>query len=131
MKGKPWTVEDEKKLAKLVKDKKTLGVIAETLGKSPEAVRKKIERLKLEVVDQALQQRTTTTSPLVLPKELPSVEESIIDLFRCLNDFDDSITRYQVNWFFTNKVEKDEVRHYSCRTIRRYGWCLGGECPRL
>lgn len=57
--------------------------------------------------------------------------ESIIDLFRCLNDFDDSITRYQVNWFFTNKVEKDEIRPYSCRTIRRYGWCLGDECPRL
>lgn len=57
--------------------------------------------------------------------------ESIIDLFRCLNDFDDSITRYQVNWFFTNKVEKDEVRPYSCRTIGRYGWCLDDECPRL
>jgi Fe-S cluster assembly iron-binding protein IscA len=53
----------------LVKDKKTLDVIAETLGKSPEAVRKKIERLKLEVVDQALQQRTTTSN------KLPSVEE--------------------------------------------------------
>jgi hypothetical protein len=57
--------------------------------------------------------------------------ESIIDLFRCLNDFDDSITRYQVNWFFNNKVEKNEVRPYSCRTIQRYGWCLGGECSRL
>jgi hypothetical protein len=54
--------------------------------------------------------------------------ESIIDLFRCLNDFEDSIIRYQVNWFFTNKVEKDEVRPYSCRTIRRYGWCLSNEC---
>ncbi len=57
--------------------------------------------------------------------------ESIIDLFRCLNDFDDSITRYQVNWFFTNEVDKKEVRPYSCRTIQRYGWCLGEECSRL
>ena len=57
--------------------------------------------------------------------------ESIIDLFRCLNDFDDSITRYQVNWFFTNKVDKNEVRTYSCRTIQRYGWCQGDECPKL
>jgi hypothetical protein len=56
--------------------------------------------------------------------------ESIIDLFRCLNDFDDSITRYQVNWFFTNKVDKNEVRPYSCRTIQRYGWCLGVDCSR-
>jgi len=56
--------------------------------------------------------------------------ESIIDLFSCLNDFDDSITRYQVNWFFTNKVDKNEVRPYSCRTIQRYGWCQGIDCPR-
>ncbi len=28
--------------------------------------------------------------------------ESIIELFRCLNDFDYSITSYQVNWFFTH-----------------------------
>jgi DNA primase large subunit len=55
---------------------------------------------------------------------------SIIDLFKCLNDFDDSITHYQVNWFFTNKVDRDEIRPYSCPTIRRYGWCLSEECPR-
>jgi hypothetical protein len=56
--------------------------------------------------------------------------ESIIDIFICLNDFDDSITLYQVNWFFTNKVDKSEVRPYTCRTIERYGWCLGNECPK-
>jgi len=57
--------------------------------------------------------------------------ESIIDLFRCFNDFDENITTYQVNWFFTNKVERGEIIPYSCRTIRRYGWCLGEECQRL
>jgi hypothetical protein len=57
--------------------------------------------------------------------------ESIVDLFRCLNDFNDSITSYQVNWFFTNKVDRNEVRPYSCRTIQKYGWCLGDECPKL
>jgi hypothetical protein len=57
-------------------------------------------------------------------------QESIIDLFRVLNDFDDAITRYQVSWFFNNKVEKDNVKPYSCRTIERYGWCLGNECHR-
>jgi hypothetical protein len=57
--------------------------------------------------------------------------ESIIEIFRCLNDFDESITRYQVNWFFTNRVNKNEVRNYSCRTIQKYGWCLGDQCPRL
>ena len=58
-------------------------------------------------------------------------QESIIDLFRCLNDFDDSITRYQVNWFFTHWVDKGEITPYSCRTIQRYGWCIGDQCPRL
>jgi DNA primase large subunit len=38
--------------------------------------------------------------------------ESIIDLFRCFNDFDYSITSYQVNWFIANWVEKDEIRPY-------------------
>jgi hypothetical protein len=57
-------------------------------------------------------------------------QESIIDLFRVLNDFDDAITRYQVSWFFNNKVEKDNVKPYSCRTIERYGWCLCNECHR-
>ena len=32
--------------------------------------------------------------------------ESIIDIFRCLNDFDDSITRYQVNGFSPTKLKK-------------------------
>ena len=57
--------------------------------------------------------------------------ESIVELFRCLNDFDYSITSYQVNWFFTHWVEKNSIRPYSCRTIQKYGWCLGDECPRL
>ena len=57
--------------------------------------------------------------------------ESIIDLFRCFNDFSESITEYQVNWFLANRVEKGEIRPYSCRTIRKYGWCLGDQCPRL
>jgi hypothetical protein len=57
--------------------------------------------------------------------------ESIIDLYRCLNDFDYSITTYQVNWFFNHWVEKGEITPYSCQTIQRNGWCLGDECPRL
>jgi hypothetical protein len=72
---------------------------------------------------------------LALLQEAYSLEfhsqESIIDLFRCLNDFDDSITRYQVNWFFTHWVEKGEITPYNCRTIQRYGWCIGDQCPRL
>jgi hypothetical protein len=57
--------------------------------------------------------------------------QSIIDLFRCFNDFNESITEYQVNWFLANRVEKSQVRPYSCRTIQKYGWCLGNQCPKL
>jgi hypothetical protein len=57
--------------------------------------------------------------------------ESIIDLYRCLNDFNESITQYQVNWFFTNKVDRNDIRPYSCRTVQKYGWCLSDECPRM
>ncbi len=56
--------------------------------------------------------------------------ESIIELFRCLNDFDYSITSYQVNWFFTHWVEKSSIRPYNCRTVQRYGWCLNEDYPR-
>jgi hypothetical protein len=73
-KGKPWTAEQEKHLRKLMAAKDPLDVIASKLKKSPEAVRKKIERLGLEVVD--LGGLRTTTS-LVLPNELPTVEETL------------------------------------------------------
>jgi len=55
--------------------------------------------------------------------------ESLIDLYRGFNDFDESITHYQVNWFLTNCVE-DQVKPYSCLTIQKYGWCLGEQLPK-
>jgi len=53
------------------------------LGKSPEAVRKKIDRLGLEVVDHKKNSRTTTS--LEIPKELPTVEETLKMLASVLN----------------------------------------------
>lgn len=73
-KGKPWTPSQEKQLRQLLKGKDSLDVIAVKLNKSPEAIRKKIERLGLEVVD--LRGLRTTTS-LAIPKELPTVEETL------------------------------------------------------
>jgi hypothetical protein len=72
-KGKPWTVDEEKRLRRFLEAKDPLDVIAAKLKKSPEAVRKKIERLGLEVVDPKAY-RTTT---LEIPKELPTVEEAL------------------------------------------------------
>ena len=76
MKGKPWSVEEEKQLRSLVEAKLPLVVVAAKLQKPDEAVRQKIRRLGLEVVEQ---QRSvcSTTSRLVLPEELPSVEEAL------------------------------------------------------
>ncbi len=83
MKGKPWSVEEEKKLVELMKAEKSPELIAETLDKTPEAVKKKIHRLKLEVVGPTLRHETTTTK-LVLPEELPSVEEALTILAAAL-----------------------------------------------
>ena len=40
-------------------------------------MRQKIRRLKLEVVVHPINQARTTTSPLSLPEELPSVEAAL------------------------------------------------------
>ncbi len=80
-KGKPWSPELEKELKDLVAAKTSLAVIAKKLDKPEEAVRVKIRRLGLEVVDQRKKVRcSTTTAELVLPKELFSVEEVLKEL---------------------------------------------------
>jgi len=75
-KGKPWTVEEENKLRELVSAEEPLGIIAAKLGKSEQAIVKKIERLGLKVVVQAARKQTTT-SEFAVPMELPSVEEAL------------------------------------------------------
>jgi len=80
-KGKPWSHELEKELIELVGTKTSLAVIAKKLGKPEEAVRIKVRRLGLEVVDQRKKFRcSTTTAELVLPDELFSVEEVLKEL---------------------------------------------------
>jgi len=80
-KGKPWSPELEKELSNLVNAKTSLAAIAKKLGKPEEAVRVKIRRLGLEVVDPNKKvRRTTTTTELELPKELFSVEEVLKEL---------------------------------------------------
>ncbi len=74
MKGKPWTVEEEKQLRELVSAKVSIGVIAAKLNRQPDAVMIKCKRLKLEVV---VGRGYTTTTSIDLPKELPSIEEAL------------------------------------------------------
>ena len=73
-KGKPWTKAEVEKLRSLVEHKQSWEVMAAQLKRTPDAVKKKCKRLGLEVVG-AKGYRTTTS--LKLPKELPSVEESL------------------------------------------------------
>jgi len=77
MKGKPWTVEEEKQLRDLVKAGKTVDELAAELKKSPGAIKKKLRRLGLEVVvpnEKKIRGTTTTSFRLVVPDDLPSVE---------------------------------------------------------
>ena len=77
VKGKPWTVEEEKQLRKLVESGESLNIIAPKMKKSKQAIRRKIERLGLEVVGQKPVDSRTTTSNAVLPHELISMEEAL------------------------------------------------------
>jgi hypothetical protein len=49
VKGKPWSVEEEKQLKDLVEAKNSVSVIAKKLGKTSDAVVQKCYRLGLEV----------------------------------------------------------------------------------
>ena len=79
MKGKPWSVEDENRLKQMLQADKSVRVIAKAMGKTRDCIRKKIARLGLEVVVHAEKSggTTTTSTSLVLPEELPSVEEAL------------------------------------------------------
>jgi len=83
VKGKPWTVEEEKQLQDMLRSDKSVRVIAKAMGKTRDCIRKKIARLGLEVVVHSESQRTTTTS-LKLPADLPSIEEELKKLSAAL-----------------------------------------------
>jgi hypothetical protein len=77
MRGKPWTVEEERQLRQMLEANKSVRVIAKALGKTRDCVRMKIVRLGLEVVVHPEKSERTTTTELILPEDLPSVEEAL------------------------------------------------------
>ncbi|MCW4016335.1 MAG: hypothetical protein NWF06_08195 [Candidatus Bathyarchaeota archaeon] len=77
-KGKPWPKADVKKLTNLVEAKQFLDVIDKEFPQYSEgAIKKKCKRIGLEVVVRVSGISKTTTSELEIPKELPSVEETL------------------------------------------------------
>jgi phage portal protein BeeE len=77
MRGKPWSVEEEKQLREMVQEHKRLSEIAGFFGKSPESIKQKISRLKLVVVVRQIQGTTTSN-------KLPSVEKALQKLNNAL-----------------------------------------------
>ena len=83
-KGKPWTVQEERQLKTLREEGKLVSQIATVLGKSEGSIKQKLMRLGLKVV--TLEKSIgTTTSELIMPEELPSVEEALKDLVAAMN----------------------------------------------
>ena len=83
-KGKPWTVQDERELQKFREDGRTVSQIAARMNLSEDAVRQKLRRLGLKVVTMR-KSSWTTTSELIMPEELPSIEEALKQLIGAMN----------------------------------------------
>ena len=78
MKGKPWSVDEERQLRKLREDGKTVAEIASRIKKSEGAIKQKLARLGLkQVVVTSQNSGVTTTSELIIPEDLPSVEDQL------------------------------------------------------
>jgi hypothetical protein len=79
MKGKPWSVEEEKQLRELVDAKASLEVIMGKMHKAVDSVQKKCVRLGLEVEGGGAKKIKTpsSSSGLKLPAELPSIGEAL------------------------------------------------------
>lgn len=85
-KGRPWTVQEERQLRKLREEGKTVAEIALRMKLTPDATKKKLQRLGLKVVPLQKSGGTTTSSAeLILPEELPSIEEALKDLVAAMN----------------------------------------------
>ena len=84
--GKPWTVDDERQRRQLLTEKKSVRSIAKVLGKSLTSVQMKASRLGLVVVDGSEKNTPSTTTfvKIILPIELPSIEEELKTLVATL-----------------------------------------------
>ena len=85
-KGKPWSVEQTRQLIELRKNGKTVAEIANLMDKSVDAIKQKLRRLGLKVVTIKISRGTTSTvEELVIPNDLPTIEEAILKLAAAMN----------------------------------------------
>jgi hypothetical protein len=76
-KGKPWTVDEETALKDMMEANTPLEVMATKLNKKPDTIYVKCVRL-------GLKKKLATSSGIPLPKDLPSVEETLKKLAAAL-----------------------------------------------
>lgn len=76
MKGKPWSVEDEKKLSEMLQAGKSIRVIAKALGKTQNAIRQKMIKLELKE-EKKSHSKVFSSSDFSVPADLPSVEDQL------------------------------------------------------
>ena len=97
-KGKQWSVQEERQLNTLREEGKTVAEIALRLKKSEGSIKQKLMRLGLKVV--TLEKSIgTTTSTLIMPEELPSVEEALKILVAAMNALETpDLSKTEVLW---------------------------------
>lgn len=74
-KGTPWSKVEVDRLLSLRGEGKTVSEIAARMGKSDQAVTKKLQRLGFKVVQR--QNSNDTTTSVIVPRELISVEDAL------------------------------------------------------
>jgi hypothetical protein len=86
MKGRPWSREEENELIGLLKAGQDADSIAAKLGKTVDSVVHKMRRLGLkEGAGPTVRPSPSTTCEIVLPDELPTVEDTLRKLAGALN----------------------------------------------
>ena len=81
-------MDEERQLRKLREDGKTVAEIASRIKKSEGAIKQKLARLGLKQVVVVTSQNSgvTTTSELIIPEDLPSVEDQLKVLAAALDE---------------------------------------------
>jgi len=88
-KGKPWDINEERKLRQLVEEGKTVDAICKIMVKTRDAVTQKMFDLKLKCLKEektGISGKKTifSSSQLPIPEDLPNVEETLLILAAAL-----------------------------------------------